>query len=146
MSLTIDFSGEVAGVPKRLLNPGSWYLGFACRQCGAMLALLDDPTDTGKTTVFGTGKFTLECPACGERNEYHTSGNACVPGDHWRRDGADIAPLPGRKSRQGVGTVGKFRPFQTRADQQQFSPQSARRDGQGEVRPARRASFSQERI
>ena len=70
MSLVIDLVGNIEASAKKALNPGSWYLGFECRDCKGKLALFDDPADTGETRARGAARFSILCPTCGGRHVY----------------------------------------------------------------------------
>jgi hypothetical protein len=52
------------------LVPGSWYIGFACKQCRQHFAILNEPTGTGTLEISGPASFTATCPNCGACGDY----------------------------------------------------------------------------
>jgi predicted nucleic-acid-binding Zn-ribbon protein len=53
-----------------------WWLGFACKKCGAPLAVqrLDDPSKSGALAAAG---WRVTCPSCGV-SEYYEPGTAMM--------------------------------------------------------------------
>jgi DNA-directed RNA polymerase subunit RPC12/RpoP len=70
MPLNIELSGDVSVDARRQLVPGAWYLGFDCQQCDAHIAVMEDPTNSGTTTVAGSSSLSIQCPICGGRRLY----------------------------------------------------------------------------
>jgi hypothetical protein len=88
MAPTIALRGLFDAEPKRLLEPASWYVGFACQNCGRLFAFLDDPTNSGTIAIEGDATLRIMCPGCGEEYDYpaenalvfqSTTGSSTVP-------------------------------------------------------------------
>ena len=66
------------------VEKGKWYFGFLCKECGAKIFSLDDPTQ-GKPTLplfIGKGQFSIPCRTCGaDEMIYETSDIASLQAD-----------------------------------------------------------------
>lgn len=70
MNRRIDFSGRFEPAARRMLTPGSSYIGFRCRSCGQHFALMDDIPGPGDLKLGGSAQFDMQCPMCGARAAY----------------------------------------------------------------------------
>ena len=64
----------VAAKPASEVSAGSWYNGFACRDCGRQFAVFDDRSG-GKTPakLSGSGHIRVACSHCDAEHVYETS-------------------------------------------------------------------------
>jgi hypothetical protein len=70
MAQGIQFTGAYDISVLTALIPGSWYIGFACKQCRQHFAILSEPTGTGALELSGTATFRVTCPNCNASGEY----------------------------------------------------------------------------
>jgi len=66
------------------IEKGKWYFGFICKECGAKIFSLDDPTQgSAKPPIaIGAGKFSVPCRTCGnDKLIYETSDLVPVQAD-----------------------------------------------------------------
>jgi ribosomal protein S27E len=68
--ININMDREVDAKAKSMLTPGSWYLGLKCDACEKLIAVFDDPTDTGDIAASGSGALRVQCTFCGETRSY----------------------------------------------------------------------------
>jgi hypothetical protein len=73
-----------------------WYLGFICKECGAKIFSLENPTNvTSGPIAVGTGKFSIPCRTCGtDEMIYETADLVPLQAD---KDEAGSPALPRRK-------------------------------------------------
>jgi len=48
----------------------AWYIGFACKSCGAHFAIMNALTEPGSLEIGGPATFTVACSNCGAESAY----------------------------------------------------------------------------
>jgi hypothetical protein len=86
------------------VEKGKWYFGFICKECGAKIFSLDDPTQgSAKPPIaIGAGKFSVPCRTCGiDELIYETSDLVPVQAES-NQEGSPALPrkTPSGKARQ----------------------------------------------